>query len=295
MNLTLTARPPFSLPAVIHSHGWFQLAPFQADPDLSRLSYVSRLSTNQIVALEIFQKEQGIAIRSPVDLDSGEQIDVLDQVAWMLGLNQDFSEFYSLIADEPKLAHMPERAQGRILRSPSLFEDTVKTILTTNTTWRGTIRMVSALVNSWGTPSSADPALRAFPAPEKIAALDEDTLRSTAGLGYRAPYVLALSRAVADGDLDLEAWKTADISTDELRQRLLAIKGVGSYAAANLLMLLGRYDFVPVDSWARTLVSHEWHDGEPVGRAEVEAAFERWGKWKGLAYWFWHWSHRQDG
>jgi 3-methyladenine DNA glycosylase/8-oxoguanine DNA glycosylase len=107
--------------------------------------------------------------------------------------------------------------------------------------------------------------------------------------------VLALSRSVAAGDLDLESWKSADIPTEELRRRLLAIKGVGSYAAANLLMLLGRYDFVPVDSWARTLVSHEWHDGEPVGRAEVEAAFERWGEWKGLAYWFWHWSHRQDG
>jgi 3-methyladenine DNA glycosylase/8-oxoguanine DNA glycosylase len=245
--------------------------------------------------LEIFQKDQGIAIRTAVDLGAGEQIDVLDQVTWMLGLNQDFSDFYSLIADEPKLAHMPERAQGRILRSPSLFENTVKTILTTNTTWRGTIWMVSALVNEWGTPSSADPDRRAFPAPEQIAALDEDPLRSAAGLGYRAPYVLALSRSVAAGDLDLESWKSADIPTEELRRRLLAIKGVGSYAAANLLMLLGRYDFVPVDSWARTLVSHEWHDGEPVGRAEVEAAFERWGEWKGLAYWFWHWSHRQDG
>jgi hypothetical protein len=44
---------------------------------------------------------------------------------------------------------------------------------------------------------------------------------------------------------------------------------------ANLLMLLGRYDFVPVDS-ALTLVSHELYGGELVGRAEVEAAFERW-------------------
>ncbi len=38
------------------------------------------------------------------------------------------------------------------------------------------------------------------------------------------------------------------------------------------------------------LVSREWYNGEPVGPKEVEAAFERWGKWKGLAYWFWDWS-----
>jgi 3-methyladenine DNA glycosylase/8-oxoguanine DNA glycosylase len=59
-------------------------------------------------------------------------------------------------------------------------------------------------------------------------------------------------------------------------------------------MILGRYDFVPVDSWAMKMVSHEWYGGEAVGQAEVEAAFERWGDWKGLAYWFWDWS-RTDG
>ncbi|MDZ7739065.1 MAG: hypothetical protein U5K32_08385 [Bacteroidales bacterium] len=78
--------------------------------------------------------------------------------------------------------------------------------------------------------------------------------------------------------------------TDQVRQELLAIKGVGSYAAANLLMLLGRYDFVPVDSWARKMVSREWHRGKPVEGADVEAAFERWGAWKGLVYWFWNWT-----
>ena len=127
--------------------------------------------------------------------------------------------------------------------------------------------------------------------PEQLAATDEDTLRSAARLGYRAPYVLELACAIYSGDLDLESLKASESPTEVLRRRLLAIKGVGGYAAANLLMILGRYDFVPVDSWALKLVSHEWHGGEPVGRAEIEAAFERWGQWKGLAYWFWDWSY----
>jgi len=38
------------------------------------------------------------------------------------------------------------------------------------------------------------------------------------------------------------------------------------------------------------MVSNEWYAGAPVGRAEVEAAFERWGQWQGLAYWLWDWS-----
>jgi len=91
-------------------------------------------------------------------------------------------------------------------------------------------------------------------------------------------------------ELDLEALKHSDLPTPELRKRLLGLKGVGDYAAANLLMILGRYDAIPVDSWALKMVSNEWYGGAPVGRAEVEAAFEGWGEWKGLAYWLWDWT-----
>jgi DNA-3-methyladenine glycosylase II len=65
---------------------------------------------------------------------------------------------------------------------------------------------------------------------------------------------------------------------------------VGRYAAAHLLMFLGRYDTIPVDSWALKLVSHEWYQGEPVSADEVNRAFQKWGKWKGLAFWFWDWE-----
>jgi 3-methyladenine DNA glycosylase/8-oxoguanine DNA glycosylase len=210
----------------------------------------------------------------------------------MLGLDQDLSPFYELASQEPKLAHVPGSARGRILRSPTLFEDVLKTILTTNTLWAATIRMNQNLVNQFGAPLPADPTRRAFPTPERLASTGEATLRSETRLGYRAPYVLALAQQVASRELDLEALKTAGIPTAELRKRLLAIKGIGAYATANLLMLLGRYDFIPVDSWALKMVSSEFHDGQPVGPAEVEAAFERWGPWKGLAYWFWNWEQQ---
>jgi 3-methyladenine DNA glycosylase/8-oxoguanine DNA glycosylase len=66
---------------------------------------------------------------------------------------------------------------------------------------------------------------------------------------------------------------------------------VGNYAAANLLMLLGYYNYLTVDSWALKMVSHEWYGGEPITPWEVEQAFEKWGDWKGLAYWLWDWSY----
>ncbi len=291
MRLLLSARPPFSLSAVARSHGWARLAPFGGDDRSGGLTYVDRLESGRVVQMLVQEAASGVSVEVDDQLSQAERDEITRKVKWMLGLDQDFSAFYVLARDEPKLAHVEERAQGRLLRCPTLFEDVVKTILTTNTSWAGTIRMVEALVSQFGAPLPTDPTRHAFPSPDQLAAATEETLRSEGKMGYRAPYVLELAQAVASGALDLESLKTADISTAELRKRLLALKGVGDYAAANLLMLLGRYDFVAVDSWALKMVSHEWYNGESIGKAEVEAAFERWGEWKGLAYWFWDWSY----
>jgi 3-methyladenine DNA glycosylase/8-oxoguanine DNA glycosylase len=294
-EIMLPAHPPFSLSAVVGSHGWVRLAPFDEDSRTGGLERVERLDAGRVVQMHIQEATEGVMVEVDDPLSEVERDEVARKVDWMLGLGQDFSTFYTLAREEPKLAPVVERAQGRLLRSPTLFEDTIKTIMTTNTSWSGTIRMAEGLVSRFGALLPADPTRHAFPTPEQLAAADEAGLRSGARLGYRAPYVLELAQAVASGDLDLESLQTAGIPTGQLRKRLLAIKGVGEYATANLLMLLGRYDFIPVDSWAFKLVSHEWYGGEPVGRPEVEAAFEHWGEWKGLAYWFWDWSYTSGG
>jgi 3-methyladenine DNA glycosylase/8-oxoguanine DNA glycosylase len=293
MRLDLPARPPFSLDQVINAHGWPQLQPFHWNPDHRELRRVERLPSGTVVELLFGTADGGMSVEivnPPAALADTERQALADAVTWMFGLDQDFSAFYAQARTEPRLAHAEACAKGRMLRSATLWEDCVKTILTTNTTWSGTIRMVEALVTQWGEPLPDDSGRRTFPAPERLARVDADTLCTAGKLGYRAPYVLELAQAIDSGKLNLEALKTSDLPTLELRKRLLAIKGVGGYAAANLLMILGHYDFVPVDSWALKLVANEWHGGRPIGQAEVEAAFKDWGRWKALAYWFWEWT-----
>lgn len=291
MRLTLSACPPFSLRAVVESHGWSQLAPFSADAQNGLLTRVERLETGRVVELLIREAAGGVTVETGERLSGAEREEVGRKVWWMLGLGQDLSAFYEQARDEPKLSHVEQRALGRLLRSPTVFEDVVKTILTTNIAWGGTVRMVESLLAGFGDPLPTDPSRNAFPTPAQLAAVGEDELRQ-AGLGYRAPFVSHLARRAAGNELDLEGLKDEALSTPEAHRTVLQIKGVGEYAAASLLMLLGRYDYLPVDSWALKLVAHEWYGGEPVGRAEVEEAFERWGAWKGLAYWFWDWSYQ---
>lgn len=290
MQLQLSARPPFSFHSVVHSHGWAQLAPFSVSDQSEELHYIDRLQSSRVIEIVFRPAAGGVSVELPDGLTGAELEEVTQKAAWMLALDMDFSEFYELARAEPKLAQVEARAQGRVLRSASLFEDVVKTMLTVNTTWSGTIRMVQNLVSLYGEPFPGDPQRRAFPTPRALALIEEAELRSQARLGFRAPFVAALARAVDGDNLNLEALKSSDLPTSELRKRLLAIKGVGSYAVANLLNLLGRYDSIPIDSWALKMVSRQWHQGEPIGPAEVEAAFERWGQWRSLAYWFWTWD-----
>jgi len=289
VRLILSACPPFSLRAVVESHGWARLPPFAADAQNGLLARVERLETGRVVELTIREAKEGVSVQVRERLTGAEREEVSRKVWWMLGLGQDLAPFYALVREEPKLAHVERQALGRMLRSPTVFEDAVKVILTTNTAWTGTIRMAEGLVARYGDPLPTDPSRNAFPTPDQLAAATEEELRQV-GLGYRAGFVLELARRTANGELDLERFKDSDLPTQQVYRMLLGIKGIGEYAAASLLMLLGRYDYLPVDSWARKLVSQEWYGGKPVGRREVERAFERWGRWKGLAYWFWAWS-----
>jgi 3-methyladenine DNA glycosylase/8-oxoguanine DNA glycosylase len=274
---------------VVRSHGWAWLPPFRWNEEEGLLDYALALPSGACIAIRISEAQDGVAVSTEASPGPADLEYLSGAVVWMLDLDLDLSEFYALIRDEPRLAQMEARAQGRLLRCATLFEDAVKTILTTNTAWSGTTRMATALVERYGPPAEHAADVRAFPTPQRLAELGEADLRQ-AGLGYRAPYVLELARDVASGALDVEAFKDSELPTAELRKRLLAIKGVGNYAASSLLMLLGRYEHVPVDSAAKAAVSRHWHDGQPVGQAEVEAAFQRWGRWRGLAYWCWDWE-----
>jgi len=293
MNLTLTARPPFNFLSVVNSHGWIQLAPFRFDENSQNLFYTDHLTNGRTIEYRISGSSSGVKVQTD-SLDKAEQNEVKERISWMLGLDQNFSSFYKATRAEPKLRHAKKLARGRVLRSPTFFEDVVKTILTTNTLWAATIRMNLNLIATFGEPL-ADSDSKAFPTPDRIAASSPEVLKETVRVGYRAKALHELAVRVASKEFDIESFKTSALSTLDLRKELMKINGVGPYAAANLLMILGRHDFIPIDSWALKVVSNEWYRGKPVTPKQVEKRFEKWGEYKGLAYWFWDWDLKYNG
>lgn len=211
-------------------------------------------------------------------------------VRHVLRLDADLSAFYESAASDPDLSWVVAGA-GRMVQSSTVFEDVIKTVCTTNCTWSATTRMVHAIVQHLGEPApGADrngPWGRAFPTPVAMAEAGEAFYTEVARAGYRGAYLLSLARSVAAGELDLEAFGAAtadDLPDDELERRLLALPGVGPYAAAHIMMTLGRYHRLILDSWTRPTYAKK------VGRtavkdAAIERRFRRYGPYAGLAFW----------
>ncbi|HZY56715.1 MAG TPA: hypothetical protein VFE09_02825, partial [Rubrobacteraceae bacterium] len=232
----------------------------------------------------------------PPPYGSEELALLLARMRHVLRLDEDLSGFYSLAAGDLELSWVT-RGAGRMIRGATVFEDVVKTLCTTNCSWSATRRMVSALVEHLGEKALGAPETgpwgRAFPTARAMAEAGEGFYRDVVRAGYRGKYLLALARSVASGGLDLESLDAEELSDDEVEGRLLALPGIGPYATAHIMMLLGRYSRLIFDSWTRPTYARI--SGKRVGDAEIEARFLRYGPYKGLAFWLYLTRERVDG
>lgn len=85
-----------------------------------------------------------------------------------------------------------------------------------------------------------------FPSPQELARLDLKDLGNCC-LGYRGETILKLAKDVMNGEINLlDLEKLSD--ADKLYNKLTNIKGIGDFVAHNVLMCMGFYHKVPVDS-----------------------------------------------
>jgi 3-methyladenine DNA glycosylase/8-oxoguanine DNA glycosylase len=111
-----------------------------------------------------------------------------------------------------------------------------------------------------------------------------DFYTDVARTGYRGTYLLRLSGDVADGRLDLEALDDPELPDEEVEARLLALPGVGPYAAAHVMLTaLGRYGRLILDSWTRP--TYAKLSGRKAADDVIQRRFKRYGEYAGLAFW----------
>lgn len=285
------AGEPVDLQRTFRSHGLAALPPMRLDGETDALEATLPVKGYAPRTVQIWQDEPDfglVSVAGPApDAEEGEWI--LRSVRHLLRLDEDLSPFYGLTAGDPELAWVT-RGAGRMIRGTSVFEEVVKTLCTTNCAWSATTRMIGALVEHLGEKAPGAPEMgppgRTFPTPQAMAEAGEGFYKDVVRAGYRGRYMLALSSSVANGTLDLEALDAPaeELPDEELERRLLALPGVGPYAAAHVMMMLGRYSRLILDSWTRpTYARLAGRDAVPD--AEIVERFSPYGRYAGLAFW----------
>ena len=273
---------PVDLPRTLLSHGFVELPPMRIDEEVPALEVTLLTDGRTARTIEIRPGRKGRARVTVLGRAPSPRLadKLLARARHVLALDEDLSGFYELVEVDPDLSWAGHGA-GRMIRSATVFEDVIKTICTTNTVWSATRKMVTALVTNLGRPAPG--GRHAFPTPEAMAAEKERFYKDVVRAGYRAPYFRTIAADVADGTLDLEQLLDPELQDDEVAARLLALPGVGPYATAQMMMLLGRYSRLILDSWSRP--KYAKLAGRKASDKTIERRFRRYRQYAGLAFW----------
>jgi N-glycosylase/DNA lyase len=266
---------PVDLRRTLASHGVADLPPNEIDAPAGTLTTTLALPRGA-VTVRVAPGRKGVARVE----GTGPSAGAVEAVRHMLRIDADLSAFYAVAAADPELSWAAAGA-GRMMRSPTVFEDVVKTICTTNCAWSATVRMTTALVDHLG--AEAPGGRRAFPTPGAMASADEAFYRDVVRAGYRGAYLRSLAESVAEGRLDLEALNDPGLTDDEVADRLIALPGCGPYATAHIMMLLGRYSRLVLDSWTRPTYARL--RGRKAADRTIERRFRSYRDYAGLAFW----------
>ncbi len=178
-----------------------------------------------------------------------------------------------------------------MFRCATLFEDLLKLLFTTNCSWAATRKMNERLVSALGQKTLS--GRRAFPTAAACAAEGKAFFRDQVRAGYRSRACQELAEGFSTGTLAEASLGHPDLPTEELRRRLLGIRGFGPYAAGQALRLLGRHQDLALDSWCRGKLQRMQKRRKPPTDAAVARRYASFGDYRGLALWMdltadWH-------
>ncbi len=295
MGSRLTISPPrdYHLARDVCSYGYFLLKPNHWNPQTQSLSRILDLAQGPVEIHMTQNDGAGTAIRCQCScsLDRSEQARARAQIVRMLRLDEDETVIRSFHKVDPRFKRS---GRGRVFRSPTFFEDVIKTVTSCNVRWSSTMHMNERLCTILGRSG-------AFPSAKKLARTRPTTLRGRCRVGYRDQRMVDLAklftpRGSKPPEMDPKWFEDESVSDEQLHEVLLTLPGIGPYAAANLLQLLGRYGTLPLDSeglrHGRAVLGFQGTDNQVL--KQVRAHFAPFGEHSFRSYWFELWVHYES-
>ncbi|KAL9429799.1 hypothetical protein AB3S75_031594 [Citrus x aurantiifolia] len=190
-----------------------------------------------------------------------------------------------------------QKGFGRLFRSPSLFEDIVKSILLCNSSWTKTLSMARALCklqpelikdDDNDSNSSKPKSGENFPTSRELTNLmNKDLMRELRiNLGYRAHYILNFARKIERGELNIPFLEEAP--WEQVYKLLMKNKGFGPFVCANVLACIGFYHKVPTDTETirHLQEAHSMKSNRKTVGKDVKEVYDQYAPFQSLAYWF---------
>ncbi|WP_435352968.1 DNA-3-methyladenine glycosylase family protein [Emticicia sp. SJ17W-69] len=206
-------------------------------------------------------------------------------------LEANLSDFYKTAQKDEVLANLCQRFYGlRMVGMPDLFESLVWSIIGQQINLNFAYSLKERLVKNFGKSLVYDgKEFFALPTPERLASLSLEDFLPHQFSRSKAQYILNISKAFAEGDLaqkDLE-----QLPFDEIREKLVKIKGIGNWTANySMMKSLKNYDAFPVeDVGLHNAVKNQYGLEEKPRIKDLHSMAEKWAGWKGYAtFYFWH-------
>jgi len=271
-NFNLTATHMYLMPPARYLDGTF--------------SRILRLKSGRLVCVSITANhsvnDPKLFISVKPKVSQEDEREIKDIVSFMLSIEYDLTEFYSMAKKDSILKYAIKDLSGlKIQTTPTLFEGLVIGFCLQWVSFQRGVKMMDCLIRRYGEQVNDH---YAFPPPEALAKARLKEFKECK-LGFRAERIKWISEKVAKG-LDLEGLKS--LPDDQLREELVKIKWVGEGTAeALLLWRFKKYDAFPLDVWSSKIFQSFYPELKDKTLGGIKRfAEDRWGEYRGLAYYY---------
>lgn len=293
MARTFSLRAPadYDLARDYCSYGYFLLRPNHWD--VKSKSFSRAFSIEKVpFAVRVSHKGPGekLKVESSRSLSAKSKAAVERWLTRMLRLDEDAGTISAFHKLDPR---WKPSGRGRLMRSPTMFEDVIKTVTSCNVTWPSTVQMNRRLCEVLTVGEhAAPPVVAPFPDAKQLAATRPQTLRARCRVGYRDQRIIELARMFRSGEIDPDWYEDPATPDDAVYDALLELPGIGPYAAANIMQLLGRYGRLPLDTESvrhgKKVLGYEGSSAQVMKL--VHAHYAPFGAHAFRSYWFELWD-----
>ena len=223
---------------------------------------------------------------------------VASEVRRQFSTDLDLQSFHALAERDPVLRHLILHFRGmRVPQAPRVFEILISAIIEQQVNLSFAHKVKKVLIDTYGRSVEFEGnKYSAFPEPAALAITTPSELLPLQVSGPKARYIIAISRLVLDGTLDLEKLRKHEPAL--AHEMLLELKGVGHWTAQYVgLRALGHLDCLPAADVGLQKVIHYFYGLRKRPTPErVQKMARAWRGWQSYAtfyLWLTYWENAE--